>query len=170
VRRARRGAAVGQWGSRLFVSTPPAEQVCRRVWDVPAELASITFDEGVRGDALCVDAAPTRVSGGDGVARETIRVRGWAATRSGGSSDDAIGRVPVLWTPSIKALWAPLVPLPPPADAPPLPLHPLRLSASSVRVRGCGQPPSDALGVPLPFGLTVDGLRIEIGRQTDEPL
>lgn len=27
---------LGQWGSRLFVSTQPAEEVCRRIWEVPA--------------------------------------------------------------------------------------------------------------------------------------
>ena len=158
--------AVGQWGSRLFVSTQPAEEVCRRTWNVPAEVAAISFDEA--GDALGVAAAPA-LTARDG-AEETIRVSGWAATRSGGSSADAVGNLPVLWTPSIKALWAPLVPLPRGADATSLPLHRLRLSASSLRLQLCGQAPSDELGVPLPIGLSVDGLRIEIAREGAEPL
>ena len=165
---AKRGA-IGQWGSRLFVSTQPAEAVCQRVWDVPAEVAAISFDED--GGALCVEAAPALVGGAAG--RETITVSGWANTRSGGSSDDSVGNVPVLWTPSIKALWAPIR-LPGfgggDDDENALPLHNLRLSASSLRLHLCGQASSEELGVPLPFGLTVDGLRIEIAREGDEPL
>lgn len=156
-----KGGAVGQWGSRLFVSTDVAEEVCQRVWDVPAEVASITFDDSSEG--LAVDAAPARVAGG---ATETIRVRGWASTRSGGSADEAIGGLPVLWTPSIKALWAPVrLPLPRADDDDALPLHNLRLSVASARVQLGGSAPSDKLGVPLPIGLSVDGLRIEIGRE-----
>ena len=37
---------LGQWGSRLFVSTQPAEEVCRRIWEVPAEQAEISFVDG----------------------------------------------------------------------------------------------------------------------------
>ena len=157
--------AVGQWGSRLFVSTDPAEEVCRRVWDVPAEVARISFEE--TGDSLQVDAPPALASL-DG-APETIRVSGWATTRSSHGEDaNRVGGVPVLWTPSIKALWAPLVPLP--ADGEGLPLHDLRLSASSLRLQVCAQSPSDLLGVPLPVGLSVDGLRIEIASAGDQPL
>ena len=76
------------------------------------------------------------------------------------------GGLPVLWTPQIKALWAPLVPLPEDAsEAEPLALHRLRLSATSLRLQWCGQPGSQDLGTPLGVGLTVDGVRIEIGRK-----
>lgn len=157
----------GQWGLRQFVSTRPAEAVCRRVWNNPAELADITFEEGEPGEALGVDAPPAR-EGAAGV-RETIRVRGWAATRSGGVSDADNWNLPVLWTPSIKALWAPFVPLPAAEGATSLPLHRLRLSAASARVQLCAQAPSNALGVPLPVGLSVEGLRVEIGPEGDDP-
>jgi hypothetical protein len=154
--------AIGQWGSRLFVSTPPAEEVCQRVWGVPAEVADLSFDD--QGGALCVDSLPAAVAAPNG-RRETIRVSGWGETRSSSEGAERRGNVPVLWTPSIKALWAPLVPLAPASDARPLPLHRLRLSASSLRIRLCGQPSSEAAGVPLPLGLTVDGVRIEIARE-----
>jgi hypothetical protein len=37
------GGGVGQWGTRLWVSTAPAEELCRAVWGVPAELRPIRF-------------------------------------------------------------------------------------------------------------------------------
>ena len=37
--------ALGQWGSRLYVSTQVAEDVCRDVWGVPAIVADINFVE-----------------------------------------------------------------------------------------------------------------------------
>jgi len=116
-------------------------------------------------------------------AGETIRVNGWASTQHNGDGEvGRFGGVPVLWTPSTKTLWAPFVPLPPPsssaadadtdADAAPpgLPLHQLRLSASSLRLHLCGQPASDQLGLPSPIGFSVDGLRIEIARAGEKPL
>ena len=173
--------ALGQWGSRLFVSTDPAEEVCVRTWDVPAEVATMTFDESSDGP-LCVDAPPQLVAGSGG-GRETIRVNGWASTQHNGDGEvGRFGGVPVLWTPSTKTLWAPFVPLPPPsssaadadtdADAAPpgLPLHQLRLSASSLRLHLCGQPASDQLGLPSPIGFSVDGLRIENARAGEKPL
>jgi len=127
--------------------------------------------------------------------REDIRVVNWARTRSSGKSSSSCdasneggisdkpptryGGVPVLWTPSIKALWAPLVPLPAPsstsnAPAAPLPLHQLRLSATSLRLHWCSQAAGaeglEALGLPFPVGLSADGLRIEIGRERPEGL
>jgi hypothetical protein len=117
--------------------------------------------------------------------REDVAVAGWARTRAfqrKGDVDRALelaryGFVPVLWTPSVKALWAPLVPLPPAAakdGTPPLPLHQLRLSAGRLRVHWCsqrgGEAGLEALGVPLPLGLSVDRVRIEIGRESAEGL
>ena len=37
--------ALGQWGSRLYVSSAPAEAICKQVWGVPAETADIEFVE-----------------------------------------------------------------------------------------------------------------------------
>ena len=152
--------ALGQWGSRLYVSSAPAEAICKEVWGVPAETAEIEFVEA--GEGLRVDQPPPP-TGPEGAA--TIRVGGWEATRSGGAA--LRGGLPVLWTPQVKALWAPLVPLPTDASAGgrDLALHPLRLSATSLRLQWCGQAPSHDLGTSLPVGLTVDGVRIEIGRE-----
>ena len=152
--------AIGQWGSRLFVSTPEAEEVCARAWGVPAEVADIRFAEQ---GTLRVDSPPPLVSSGPS-APPSISVGGWAATRSAADGGVLRGGLPVLWTPQIKALWAPLVPLPQGAAALALPLHRLRLSARSLRLHACGQAASDALGISLPVGLSVDGVRIEIGR------
>jgi hypothetical protein len=152
--------ALGQWGSRLYVSSAPAEAICKEVWGVPAETAEIEFVEA--GEGLRVEQPPPP-TGPEGAA--AIRVGGWEATRSGGAV--LRGGLPVLWTPQIKALWAPLVPLPTDASAGgrDLALHPLRLSATSLRLQWCGQAPSHDLGTSLPVGLTVDGVRIEIGRE-----
>ena len=167
--------ALGQWGSRLYVSSEPAEAICKEVWGVPAEVADIQFDEA--GDSLRVElppvpSAPSRSS--------AIRVGGWQTTRSSASGAPRRGGLPVLWTPQIKALWAPLVPLPEQtvdgdgdgADTAPrtLALHQLRLSARGLRLHWCGQQPSDELGTPLPVGLSVDGVLIEIGREKPEGL
>lgn len=100
--------------------------------------------------------------------RPQIKVGGWQMTRSGG--DVRRGGLPVLWTPQIKALWAPLVPLPEAEGAASLALHRLRLSARSLRLQLCGQEASDALGTPLGIGLSVDGVLIEIGRAQPEGL
>ena len=60
-------------------------------------------------------------------------------SRAGAGGADAgaalRGGLPILWTPTIKALWAPLIPLPrvPGAEEAALPLHKLRLSAKSLR-------------------------------------
>jgi len=152
--------AFGQWGSNLYVSTQPAEEVCKRTWGVPAELADISFVEA--GGSLKVDCAPRPPHS---ASPPQIVVGGWKATRSAADGASQIGGLPVLWTPRIKALWAPLVPLPESAAVPTMPLHPLRLSASSLRLELCGQPSSPELGVPLGIGLSVDGVRIEIGPQ-----
>ena len=45
--------ALGQWGSRLYVSSAPAEAICKEVWGVPAETAEIEFVEA--GEGLRVD-------------------------------------------------------------------------------------------------------------------
>ena len=71
--------ALGQWGSRLFVSTDVAEEVCVRTWGVPAEVATMSFNDD-DDDSLGVEAAPG-LEANPAVRRETIDVNGWAATR-----------------------------------------------------------------------------------------
>ncbi|KAL7547870.1 hypothetical protein ACHAWF_011142, partial [Thalassiosira exigua] len=95
--------AVGQWGTDLYVSTQVAEDVCRRVWGVPAQVADIEFEE----------EADTLVDGPDGErgSRRAFRLSGWGNARvfGGDEASKRFGNVPIYWTPTIKALWAPFV-------------------------------------------------------------
>jgi len=160
--------ALGQWGSRLYVSTQTAEDVCVDVWGVPAEVAEIEFVEGGGSSSLRVQSAPNKLVTG---VKQRIEVAGWSKTRVLTEKElteaQPKGGLPVLWTPTIKALWAPLIPLPASEsdERDSLPLHKLRLSANAVRLQLCPQSPSEALGIPIPFGLVVDNVLIEIGRQ-----
>lgn len=166
--------ALGQWGSRLYVSTQVAEDVCQDVWGVPAIVADISFvedDDGSNEQYLSVEPAPDKF---DTANRQKIDVRGWSNTRvlnDDEMDDEPKGGLPVLWTPTIKALWAPLVPLPASGNGDAdesLPLHRLRLSASALRLKFCPQSPSDILGIPIGIGLVVDNVLIEISRQDGE--
>ncbi|KAL3943765.1 MAG: hypothetical protein SGBAC_002188 [Bacillariaceae sp.] len=163
--------AIGQWGSKLFVNTKPAEVVCQKTWSVPAALANIDFDEDST-DSLMVQSAPNVLA----PETQNIVVSGWKSTRLLGENPASSKRypkqgLPVFWTPSIKALWAPFVPLPSAEDdTSKLPLHRLRLSASAIRLTLCPQKPSDDLGIPIPIGLLVDNVLIEISREQKEPL
>lgn len=104
-------ASVGQWGSRLYVSTQEAEDVCKTVWGVPAEVANIDFREGVMDQSAnsshlkvtnlpCPDSPPQNV--------QNIQVEGWKNTRILNPDEykngeaKRFGNIPVLWTPSIK--------------------------------------------------------------------
>lgn len=190
--------ALGQWGSRLYVSNSVAKRICDEIWKVPAEVAHIEFlEESSIFPSLGVSAAPDPVVNSlevEEIARERqpffsffgnkndpisgstgkprIVVEGWKNTRTleNPSDCDRKGGIPILWTPSIKALWAPFVPFPP-SDSnatDKLPLHRLRLSASAFKFHFCWQHASDLLGVPVPIGLSVDNVLIEIGPQFDE--
>lgn len=167
--------AVGQWGSRLYVSTQPAQRVCEEIWGVPAEWANIDFlERNESGGILTVETAPTMEfskGSGWGKARQSIAVSGWEKSRVVESTNEPRyppWGIPVLWTPTIKALWAPFIPLPSfnvnSSDL--LPLHNLRLSASAIRLRFGGQQPgSKSLGIPLGIGLVVDNVLIEISEK-----
>jgi len=165
--------ALGQWGSRLYVSTQVAEDVCKDVWGVPAIVANINFVEEETDDeqSLSVEAAPDKY---DTSTKQRINVRGWSNTRvlnEDELEEKPIGSLPVFWTPTIKALWAPFVPLPARSDNDEddaLPLHRLRLSASALRLKLCTQSPSEKLGIPIGIGLVVDNVLIEISRQHGE--
>jgi len=167
--------SVGQWGSRLYVSTKEAADVCRDTWNVPAQFADIDFvaAEDDKISSLSVETAP------DSMIEENLQkivVGGWENTKvlDRNEKGNRLGGLPVFWTPSIKALWAPFIPLPPYLTKDDvngddkennLPLHRLRLSASAIRLTLCGQNPSDKLGIPIGIGLVVDDVLIEIARQ-----
>jgi hypothetical protein len=164
--------AIGSWGKRLYVSCPEAERLCQEVWGVPAEQADIDFHE--QGSSLQVTVSP--FINENSVKSPKIQVNGWSNTRIAASNvtkANRIGQLLVLWTPLIKALWIPFVHLTPLSnDAATqqqlLPLHRLRLSASSVRPCLCGQDPSGSLGIPFGIGLVVDNILIEISPQIGE--
>lgn len=173
-----KGGMVGQWGSRLHVSTPTAEKICQQVWGVPAELADLQFTE--EGGSLQVTVAPDPWLSDDATTRKAtvtpqkspplIQVTGWSQTRVSDEKAPVRGGLPILWTPTIKALWLQLVPsflvpLDRSGEKGGLSVHRLRLSASSISLQLCGQEPSDLLGIPLGIGLSVDNVLIEIGRE-----
>lgn len=126
-----KNGAIGQWGSRLYVSTQEAEDVCKDVWGVPAEVANIEFYEGNRSSSsnrdddedsimnidvekkrLMVTKPPNPFAATNDI--QSIYVEGWKNTRvlqSHEYSTDGTakrwGNIRVLWTPTIKALWSP---------------------------------------------------------------
>jgi hypothetical protein len=182
---------IGQWGSRLFVSTQEAEDVCRDIWGVPAELAQIDFhEENMHGNsdsrlettACCAPANSTQRA-----MPQRIVVQSWKDTRVLKQPKDTTkrwGNVPVYWTPTIKALWLRYTPFPNSdahqEDIVPkqqnsmeaderggmLPLHKLRISASAIRLRWSGwNGESEEGSVPLGVGLVVDNVLIEIGNR-----
>ena len=175
--------AFGQWGSKLFVSTPAAEDICRKTWNVPAALADIEFSEESSSSTsssssisstLTVESAPDVAT----PVKQKIKVCGWKATRILKESENTSrrwGGIPLLWTPAIKSLWTPWV-IFPSSDgraghsSSSIPLHRLRLSATAIRLTLCGQNPSEALGIPIPVGILVDNVLIEISREEGAPL
>ncbi|CAJ1414095.1 unnamed protein product [Effrenium voratum] len=155
-----RNGAVGQWGSRLCVSSKEAEQICREIWQVPAEQRQITF---------AGDSKPLRCS----VANDAVDVAGWEALRlcdgaeGLGLTVSPSGRLPVWWTPQIKALWLPFRLGGPEEIEQPLALHQLFLSAVKVSLqwRWPGEDKAttgEAEGLALPFSILADGVKIEI--------
>jgi hypothetical protein len=181
---------LGQWGTDLYVSTAIAEDVCRRAWGVPAQVANIEFEEDgedlVDGPGDDDDDDDDDEGGGGGRMRKFV-LSGWGNARILGDGDGEgdvarnarrrYGNVPIFWTPTIKALWAPiLLPLGGKRgggedettsggrEEGPLPLHKLRLSASALGLRRCRRMRS-AGEVPLGFALVVDNVLIEIGER-----
>lgn len=143
-----RNGALGQWGTRLLVSSEEAQKACEDVWRVPAGTRTLSYLED--GETLTVtgdDAATT--------------IGGWGRVRGGLSLFDwRSPALPVLWTPQIKALWAP-VKLPSTRDVE-LDVHVLGLSAKSVALRRFEDRRASAGRIPLGFALAADGLRIDI--------
>lgn len=162
-----RTLGLGQWGTNLYVSTQAAEDVCQYVWGVPAQVADIEFVE--RGNVL----ADGPDDGNNGNRKFTLS--GWENARIMNSGEEAkrYGNIPIYWTPTIKALWAPLL-FPgrggeTSSDKQFLPLHKLRLSASAFRLKRCQRTqsatPAEEGEVPLGLALVVDNVLIEIGER-----
>ena len=157
---------IGQWGTNLYVSTQVAEDVCQVVWGVPAQVAEIEFVES--GDVLADGPDDDGESG-----ERKFRLSGWDNARlldTGETTAKRIGNIPIYWTPTIKALWAPFL-FPGGKEESKeqeelLPIHKLRLSASALRVKRCDRIQSKQEGeIPFGLALVVDNVLIEIGEQ-----
>jgi hypothetical protein len=159
---------LGQWGTKLYVSTQVAEDVCKEVWGVPAIVADIELEESgdILRDGPDIDAS-----------RRKFNLSGWMGTRIMTSTDtsDSInrfGNIPIFWTPTIKALWAPVC-LPSWGSSneidnkQALPVHKLRLSASAIELQFCERVKNEQSSdeIPLGLALVVDNVMIEIGRR-----
>ena len=159
---AKRTLGIGQWGTNLYVSTQIAEDVCQLVWGVPAQVADIEFVES--GDALA--DGPNSESIGNGEREFTLS--GWKNARILSCDETAQrnGNVPIYWTPTIKALWAPLLfPGGGGENEQLLPVHKLRLSASALRLKRCKCVSAQEGEIPLGLTLVVDDVLIEIGER-----
>lgn len=167
----KRTLGIGQWGTNLYVSTQVAEDVCQYVWGVPAQVADIEFLES--GDTLADgpddDSEKKKMNNN----RKSFVLSGWDNARildeSNVLSSNRYGNIPIYWTPTIKALWAPIL-LPGISNDEQeqlLPLHKLRLSASAIRLKRCQRIQSTKEGdeVPLGLALVVDNVLIEIGER-----
>jgi len=164
---------LGQWGTDLFVSTQVAEDVCQQVWGVPAQVADIDFDE--EGNFI-QDGPDDEVVGRSGVTMRKFKLSGWANTRVLSSEElqkqqkRRVGNIPIFWTPTIKALWAPISFPKVSHDATQeelLPVHKLRLSASAMRLKQCKRIGQSEGGIPLGLALVVDDVLIEIGERVN---
>jgi len=161
---------LGQWGTNLYVSTQEADDVCKEVWGVPSALADIEFDED--GKILCDGPDETSEKG----TRKQFNLSGWDNTRilPKGTRIDSVksfGNIPIFWTPTIKALWAPIsfqfngstdnI-----KSDKRLPVHKLRLSASALRLKKCKRLQHQSSDeIPIGLVLVVDNVLIEIGRR-----
>lgn len=176
-----RTLGIGQWGTDLYVSTQVAEDVCRVVWGVPAQVADIEFvEEG----SVLADGPDDNEKENNRKKKKKFTLSGWGNARvlnngSEGEDESAAakryGNIPILWTPTIKALWAPFL-FPGGSGLTRttetgsllLPLHKLRLSASALRIKRCERIRTETTAadeIPLGLALVVDNVLIEIGER-----
>ena len=160
---------LGQWGTDLYVSTQVAEDVCKQVWGVPAQVATIEFEE----DGITIEDGPdSEFVGRGGTTKKNFQLSGWDNTRILSEEElqqqKRFGNIPIFWTPTIKALWAPIS-IPAISEKATqeelLPVHKLRLSASALRLKQCKRIELSEKAIPLGLALVVDNVLIEIGEQ-----
>mmetsp|Transcript_54397 Transcript_54397/g.156415 ORF Transcript_54397/g.156415 Transcript_54397/m.156415 type:complete len:335 (-) Transcript_54397:54-1058(-) len=162
------------WGSRLMVSDAMADSANGDVWGVPSECRDISFEAG---------GPPGVVTDAEG----RLRIGDWGGMTFADAGAETWGQLPIWWTPTLKALWAPLSPWCDESKGGSLPLRRLRLSASALRLRWApvgdgvdsfggltgggkgafGGPRTESFRVPMPFVVEVDGVLIEIGEIFD---
>ncbi len=163
---------VGQWGTDLYVSTQVAEDVCKQVWGVPAQVANIDFEEDGN---IIQDGPDIEIAGRSGVSKKNFKLSGWDNTRVLSTEElqqetKRFGNIPIFWTPTIKALWAPIS-FPNIGNKVTqeelLPVHKLRLSASALRLKQCKRIGQAEGEIPIGLTLVVDNVLIEIGEQVN---
>ncbi len=161
---------IGQWGTDLYVSTQVAEDVCKQVWRVPAKVADIDFVE--EGSVIQDGLEDEAMIGRGGISKKQFKLSGWDNARVLTAEElkqdnNRFGNIPIFWTPTIKALWAPISFLNifnnEGNDL--LPVHKLRLSASALRLKQCQRVGKSEGELPLGLALVVDNVLIEIGEQ-----
>lgn len=166
------------WGSRLMVSDKDADTANRNVWGVPSEFRDIAFE---------AEGKPAVFADTD---TGSLRIGDWGNMRFADPDAVTWGQLPIWWTPTLKALWAPLSLWRNEDKGGALPLRRLRLSASALRLRWApagaggdaavpalaGRSPDDTgdgggggeeMRIPLPFVIEADGVLIEIGKEFD---
>lgn len=149
------GLMVGQYGANLYVDKPKAQVLCESVWNLKAEPAVIKLvgDEAEEGERISIQESE----------ENAFEVSGWG--RLVGQSGIDFSQLSLLWTPSIKAIWASIPPILKNSnnDESSLPLHRLRLSGSA-RLDWCNEKSTDSR-IPIGFDICVDQLLIEISQQ-----
>ena len=163
-----RSFMIGQYGSRLFVSKPKAENLCEKVWGLVAEGAQIEFDEEEKDGSRCVCLNQQDLDSAATNKRTSLKANGWKyAQKPGIISFKNLG---LLWTPTIKAIWTCLLKLPANSDSDDvvLPLNRLRL-AGSPRPARFDVSTNGSSSISFGIGLAVEDLVIEISPTIPDP-
>ena len=137
---------------------------------VPAQVADIDFVE--EGSVIQDGLEDEATIGRGGITKKQFKLSGWDNTRVLTAEElkqdnNRIGNIPIFWTPTIKALWAPISfpNMSGNEENDLLPVHKLRLSASALRLKQCQRVGKSKGEVPLGLALVVDNVLIEIGEQ-----
>jgi hypothetical protein len=164
---------IGQYGSRLSVSTQSAEKLCQQVWDLTAEPADIKLIDDTL-DGLNAVALLTN----EGAGRRVLAAQGWNILRKGEDSNtQSLRSLPLLWTPKIKAIWTAFLSLrtsfqnsDSAADArcSSLPLHRLRISGNVKVLINQFQSAGVQENIPLGFDIALQNMLIEISPQVKD--
>ena len=167
---------VGQYGSNLFVSRPEAEELCVNVWGLVAKGADIEFSEPKDGGVCELQRSEPARAGSNPI----LSTFGWKDLWKPGRL--SFSGLNLLWTPTIKAIWACLGHRPTESEdtqEPLLPLHRLRLAgrvglSRFNTVDDEVDADSDEISWPrqkiaFGVGLTVEDLVIEISLEIPDP-
>ena len=122
---------VGQYGTRLYVNETAAQDMCEKIWNLPAYHApgmDFAYSEGNNENIGFEQDNET-----------ALKVTGWELIRRGESEKQLLKGLPLYWNPTITTIWANLLPSTTTSSqsdhdetsaGSALPLHKLRLSGS----------------------------------------